>query len=413
MESLLPVSSSWYRKLLVFALLLGVVGGGSALVYSGVTGFGINLFFGEPTSEPWSGEWWWIPLISAGAVLVVLLRRWWHVPDKVPGAVGFARKGWVEPSSAMSLFVISTVSLFVGAGLGPSFGIVVSGGGFGSWLATRISTDTEARTEYTLTGMAGGLGGVFSAPLLGSVMASELSPTPKTNYVGAFIPQLIAATIGYVIFFGLTGKVMLDAFEVSGYEYENLHLLYGAVLGVLAVIVLLVQALIGNGLRRMAPLVGNPVARGAVGGALVGVIAFALPLTATGGSSQLSYETANLTEIGAGLLLLTLVGKMIAFTMSQEAGFLGGPVFPILFIGGTAGILIHVLIPQIPAALAVAAMTAAVPGATIGAPVSFILLGVGVVGVGVSGIAPVGIAVVTAHLAVWGLKLLKETRESV
>ena len=196
MESLLPVSSSWYRKLLVFALLLGVVGGGSALVYSGVTGFGINLFFGEPTSEPWSGEWWWIPLISAGAVLVVLLRRWWHVPDKVPGAVGFARKGWVEPSSAMSLFVISAVSLFVGAGLGPSFGIVVSGGGFGSWLATRISTDTEARTEYTLTGMAGGLGGVFSAPLLGSVMASELSPTPKTSYVGAFIPQLIAATIG-------------------------------------------------------------------------------------------------------------------------------------------------------------------------------------------------------------------------
>jgi H+/Cl- antiporter ClcA len=110
---------------------------------------------------------------------------------------------------------------------------------------------------------------------------------------------------------------------------------------------------------------------------------------------------------------LTLVGKMIAFTMSQEAGFLGGPVFPILFIGGTAGLLIHALIPDVPAPLAVAAMTAAVPGATIGAPVSFILIGVGVVGVGVTGIAPVGIAVVSAHLAVWGLKLLKETRESV
>lgn len=410
---MLPVSNSWYRRLLALALLLGVVGGASALVYSGVTEFGIDRFFGEPTSEPWSGEWWWIPLISGGAVLVVLLRRWWHVPDEVPGAIGFARKGWVEPSSVVSLFVISAVSLFVGASLGPSFGIVVSGGGFGSWLATRITTETEARQEYTLTGMAGGLGGVFSAPLFASVMASELSPTPKSSYVAAFIPQLIAATIGYVIFFGLTGKVMLDAFEVSGYEYENLHLLYGALLGVISVAVLLVQALIGNGLRRLTPLVGNPVARGAVGGAIVGLIAFALPLTATGGSSQLSYETANLTELGAGLLLVTLVGKMIAFTLSQEAGFLGGPVFPILFIGGTAGILIHVLIPDIPAALSVAALAAAVPGATIGAPVSFILLGAGVVGVGIQGIAPVGIAVITAHLAVWGIKLFRGSRQSV
>jgi hypothetical protein len=58
-------------------------------------------------------------------------------------------------------------------------------------------------------------------------------------------------------------------------------------------------------------------------------------------------------------------------------------------------------------------MVAAVPGATIGAPVSFILLGAGVVGVGISGLAPVGIAVVTAHLAVWGLEVFRETRQSM
>jgi hypothetical protein len=88
-------------------------------------------------------------------------------------------------------------------------------------------------------------------------------------------------------------------------------------------------------------------------------------------------------------------------------------VFPILFIGGTAGILVHTLLPGIPAPLAVAAMIAAVPGGTIGAPVSFILLGAGVVGVGINGFAPVGIAVITAHLAVWGITLFKETRESL
>ena len=225
--------------------------------------------------------------------------------------------------------------------------------------------------------------------------------------------QLVAATIGYVLFFGVAGYVMLDAFAVPGYVYENVHLLYGALLGILSVVVLVVQALVGNGLRRLVPLVRQPILRAAAAGAVVGLIAFALPLTATGGSSQLAYETSNITTLGVGLLFAVLIGKMIAFALSQEAGFLGGPVFPILFIGGTAGILTHSLLPDIPPSLAVAAMIAAVPGGTIGAPVSFILIGAGVVGVGVTGIAPVGIAVVTAHLAVWGLTLFKETRDSL
>lgn len=410
----LPVSEAWYRRLLVLALVIGVGGGVSALVFSAVTGVGLSLFFGDPTSELWSGKWWWIPLVSGGAVLVAAMRDWWSVSPKVPGAVAFARQGWVDPSSALALFVISTISLFVGASLGPSFAIIVAGGAIGAWLANRSSVShTEGQHEYALTGMAAGLGAIFSAPLFASVMASELSPTSKKNYVTAFIPQLIAATIGSVIFFGLTGNQMLGEFEVSGYQYENLHLLYGFALGIGSVCVLLILAVVGNGLRRLVKLVANPLVRAGAAGAVVGLIAFALPLTATGGSSQLSYETDNIGTLSIGLLALVLVGKMVAFTLSQEAGFLGGPVFPTLFIGGTAGIIAGLIFPDIPPALAVAAMTAAVPGATIGAPVSFILLGAGVVGVGIGGLAPVGVAVVTAHLAAWGIRVFSDMRTSV
>jgi len=45
--------------------------------------------------------------------------------------------------------------------------------------------------------------------------------------------------------------------------------------------------------------------------------------------------------------------------------------------------------------------------------VSFILLGSFTVGLGLAGVAPVGIAVITAHLAVSGLKVFQNTRESV
>ena len=148
-------------------------------------------------------------------------------------------------------------------------------------------------------------------------------------------------------------------------------------------------------------------------GGVVGFIAFALPLTATGGSTQLAYETSNIPDLSIGLLVAVVIGKIVAFVMSQEAGFLGGPVFPILFIGGTAGIIVAVLFPDIPEPLAVAAMMAAIPGATISAPVSFIILGAGVVSVGILGLAPIGVAVITAHLAVWGLEIFRETKESM
>jgi hypothetical protein len=116
---MLSLSEEWYRKLMVAALVLGVGGGVIALVYSGVTNFGIGRLYGEPTSEAWSGQWWWIPLVSGGAVLVTALCGLWKVPKKVPGAVAFAKRGWVDPSSALSLALISAISLFVGAGLGP------------------------------------------------------------------------------------------------------------------------------------------------------------------------------------------------------------------------------------------------------------------------------------------------------
>ena len=409
----LPVQDGWYRRLLILSVALGVGGGVAAVLYSEFTGFGTGLLFGDPTSDLFSGRWWWIPLLSVSAVVVVLARRWAGVDGPIPGAVAYAKKGWVDPSNALPLFVISAVSLFVGASLGPSFGIIMAGGGLGSWLSQRTDApDDESRHEYAMTGMAAGLSAVFAAPVFGSVMASELAPVPKSRYVPLFIPMLIASVIGFVIFVEATSSQLLGAFGLPGYEYETLDLVWGVLLGLVAILVLLVQSVLGNGLRRVSAMMPHAVVRGAVFGAVVGLIAFALPLTATGGSAQLAFETSNLSDLSVSLLVAVLLGKMVAFVLSQEAGFLGGPVFPIIFIGGTAGIITHLLIPEIPAPLAVGALIAAVPGATIGAPVSFILLGGGLVLTGVTALPPIGLAVIAAHLAVWNIEVFRETREN-
>lgn len=408
---MLPLDERWYRRLLLLALLLGLVGGLLALIYSLVTGVGISFLYGEPTSEPWSGRWWWIPLVAVGAVVVAYLRQRTGTDGAVPGAIAYARKGWVEPSTAVQLTVISAISLMAGASLGPSFGIIVSAGGFASWIASRRpEADEGERSETALTGMAGGLGAIFSAPLFAAIMASELSPTSKRDYVAAFIPQFIAAIIGFVIYFGLTGKAMIDSFDVPGYRFEYWHLLAAVGLGLAATLVVVLQAGISLAIRRLGALAPNALVKAGLLGAGVGLIAFALPLTATGGNGQLTFATEHIATLGLGLLVAVLIAKIAAVALSQEAGFLGGAVFPMLFIGGTAGMVVHQLFPEVPAALAVAAMIAAVPGASIGAPVSFILIGVGTVGIGVEGLPAIGIAVIVSHLGASALQLYRRQR---
>ena len=69
-----------------------------------------------------------------------------------------------------------------------------------------------------------------------------------------------------------------------------------------------------------------------------------------------------------------------------------------LFIGGTAGIAAHLLIPGLPEALAFTTMFAPLPGSRVAAPFSLILLGALTTQIGTLLTAPIAIAVLTAYL---------------
>ena len=114
-------------------------------------------------------------------------------------------------------------------------------------------------------------------------------------------------------------------------------------------------------------------------------------------SSRPCWQTGG--TLGAGFLAALVVAKILTFAVSEASGFVGGPIFPTLFIGGTAGVLVHQVIPGVPLGLAFTCMLAAVPGALISAPFAMVLLAAFVTQVGALQTAPVLIAVVTAFLA--------------
>ena len=137
----------------------------------------------------------------------------------------------------------------------------------------------------------------------------------------------------------------------------------------------------------------------------------ALPLTMFNGSDQLKTVLKDTGTLGLGLLAAIVIAKMLTFAVSQGSGFVGGPIFPTLFIGGTAGVLVHQVIPGVPLGLAFTCLLAAVPGAVLPAPFSMVLMAAFLTQVGALQTAPILIAVVTAFLTMEAVKYFLASRK--
>lgn len=195
------------------------------------------------------------------------------------------------------------------------------------------------------------------------------------------------------------------------YEYEDWNLLVGFGLGLLSVVVVLLTFAIVAATKRLiagskVPSLLLPV----IGGLLFGLVGWVLPLTNFTGSDQLDTVLQNGSALGVALLVAILIGKMFTFAVSSGTGFIGGPIFPILFIGGTTGIIVNQIFPEIPLALAFTCMLAAVPGSIVAAPFSLVLLVATLTQVGALQTSPIVIAVATSFLTVSLLKFVVSQR---
>jgi H+/Cl- antiporter ClcA len=205
----------------------------------------------------------------------------------------------------------------------------------------------------------------------------------------------------------LPGRRFVGLFSLPPYKYADWQLLAAVPLGLVAGALGLTTALaIGLLTKLFAPLAKRTILRALIGGVAFGLVGVALPLTLFTGTDQLPTVIHDGAALGAGLLIAVVFAKILVFALCDASGFIGGPFLAMLFIGGTAGVTAHVLIPGLPEGLAFAAMFAALPGALVDAPFSLIVLAALTTQVGTLQIAPVAIAVLTAYLAVPGTGLL-------
>ncbi|MGO9082847.1 MAG: chloride channel protein [Streptosporangiaceae bacterium] len=397
--------------LMGWAVVLGVFGAFAGLVFIGVIKFGGKWY--TDAHPGWlGGHWWWIAVAAAAGVVVGLLRRLTRLPWKTPGLFDDLQTEHVDTGIVPGLVAVSAVSLIGGASLGPEKALGTMGGGAGSWIARRRALGKEDSQVSTLAGFAGAYGGLFSSTVIVVMLIMEVARPGGQRFLKALAAQIVASSVSFGIYFAIAGAVFLDDYKVPAYKFEDWQLAAGVPLGLFAAIVVtLLAAFMMAAARLFGQLKIPAIAKPVLGGLVFGIVGVALPLTMFSGSDQLKTVLKDAGTLGAGLLAAVVIAKMLTFAVSQGSGFVGGPIFPSLFIGGAAGVLVHQVIPGVPLGLAFTCMLAAVPGALATAPFAMVLMAAFLTQVGALQTAPILIAVVTAFLTMEGVKYLLASRK--
>jgi H+/Cl- antiporter ClcA len=380
--------------------------GGVGIVWLLVVEKAPQELWGDPAHNDFAGgRWWWIPLATGLGLLVGLLRRR-LTAARQPDLFTEIGEAHVDHTVVPASVGVSAVSLMGGASLGPEGGLGLLGGGLGDWVSKRAGADPETRGAHTLTGMAGAFGGLFTAPLLGPLMITEIVRPGRDRPTERLIPTVVASTLGFAILYPVIGHTFLGLYDLPAYDLKVWHMFVAVGVGVMGAVVAVLSGVTMKLCARLAkPAESNPVALAATGGLVIGLLAYLLPLTLFSGSANLEVIVDQGPALGVGLLIAVVAAKMITFAVSLSTGFIGGTVFPMLFIGGAAGMALHAVIPGIPAGLAVPAAMAAVPGAAVAIPFSLIAIVGFAVTLNAADIAPIGIAVLTSYLLVVGTGL--------
>jgi CIC family chloride channel protein len=334
---------------MAMAVLVGAGAGGGAVVFRwliktftlALSGHADYAGLGHVPNPhvPWLGIWFVLlaPVVAGlmyGPLVHFFAReaRGHGVPE-VMYAVA-RRGGRIAPQVAAVKALASALCIGGGGSVGREGPIVQIGSAMGSTVG-RVMRVTEPRMRVLVAcGAAGGIAATFNAPLAGVFFAMELilRDFAAQSFGMVVLSSVTASVIGRAAF-GNEPFLHLPPF---GVQHLSQYLLFAG-LGVLA-------GVVGVGFTKVLYLIedacdwawlGPEWLRPAVGGFLLGGLLLALPEMYGVGYPVLGNGIAG--KYAIGFLLVLLVGKIAATSLTIGIGGTGGVFAPSLFIGAMLG----------------------------------------------------------------------------
>jgi H+/Cl- antiporter ClcA len=417
-DPLAVVRSRRYLGLLVLAAILGVPISAAAYWFLWAIHHGRHwLFETLPAALGFTTApaWWPLPVLAVGGLLTgtavgYMPGRGGHSP-----ADGFQAGAPPTAAELAGVLLAALASLCFGAVVGPEGPLIALGSGLAA-LAMRVRSGDATEKAIAGVGAAGAFAAVaflLGSPIVGAFLMLEavglMGPMAKV----VLLPGLLCSGIGFLVAVGINrwtgiGTVSMKLSDVPAFTHPEVATFLWAIgFGVGA-------AVLASSLRRLALLVRphierRPLIMTPVAGLVVAVLAV-IYAQVTGqadadvlfsGEESLPILVRSAGTQTIGTLMLLIVCKSLAYSISLSS-FRGGPVFPSLFIGAAAGILLSHL-PGLPVTAGIAMGMGAMTVVMLGMPMTAVLLSSLLLGVeGVVAMPLVIVAVVVAFVtATW------------
>ncbi|QSQ11848.1 chloride channel protein [Myxococcus landrumensis] len=255
---------------------------------------------------------------------------------------------------------------------------VQMGGSLADWIAHRFRVGPDLRRELLAAGIAGGFGSVFGTPVAGAVFGLEVVVVGRLGYE-ALLPALVASVVGDLVTRGL-------GIHHTVYPVPGALPLTVPVVGkwlVFAVGVAVVAVLFVEGMHRLKGVLERRVPwlplRMAMGGTAV-----VLLWLWVGTDAYLGLGVPGILRAfqDPALPVSAFAWKLVFTVVTLGAGFLGGEVTPLFFMGASLGnVLARGL--GLPVDLGAAVGMAALFAAAANTPLALSIMAVELVGAGV------------------------------
>jgi len=326
---------------------------------------------------------WTIPVgVLAFSLLVGLCQKYLHAPTVIHG--GFVESMKEGGSGAdyrtfPGAFLSSLFSLVSGASVGPEGTIAILVGQIAAWIRStfRVARVSEsARLGFDVAALASAFNGIVGSPVFTGVFATEVEVGDRNGFT-FLIWNLVAGLVGYLFYFllGFTSFASMITFPPVD-VLDPVMVIYAILLGVVGSLLALFAGICMKGFGRIMEekFGGRVVLRTVAAGVVIAAVCYFLPELLFSGETQIHDIIRNPAALGIGMLLLFAILKLVLLALSFKSGYIGGPIFPVLFSSTMVGLALSLAFPGVPVGIFVLCVEAAAISLALGAPLTAILL---------------------------------------
>jgi len=245
-------------------------------------------------------------------------------------------KGVIRKRVPLVKAISSVITIGSGGSAGREGPIAQIGAGFGSYFASLLKLSEHDRRVMLVAGAGGGIGSIFRSPLGGALFATEVLYREPEFEFESIIPAIISSIVAYCTFCSFCGWGVL--FDTPEYLFNHpVELIPYSILGIVCAFLGVVYIKIFYGFRDhfFKKLKIPNHFKPAIGGLMLGVLAFFLPHILGGGYGWV--QLAIFGKMSIRLMLVLAIAKMFATAFTISSGGSGGVFAPSLFIGAMLG----------------------------------------------------------------------------